>query len=464
MSYSIEILNEIRNFIKEKFDSEYPYYEIVREVKNVFGIELPSKAVLDLCCWSGNEIEIEKLNYGMPDYEFTVLTLLYDDLPSTYRCPHCGYYFLADNYGIIYEGRKFCKHCADEYFVECERCGDLIHEDDVILDAYENPCCPSCADNLYRCDDCGELFEEVDIIEDSTGRFLCNVCYNESYYICEECGRFVYWEDSHTISDDIILCPECFEDYSSVIHDYYYKPIPNFLGDSINNRYLGIELEVDEGGEDSGVVKEVVNIMQNRVYCKHDGSLNDGFEIVSHPATLDYHMQSMNWDEVLDYLRHEGYKSHDAGTCGLHIHLDRRGFGDTEEEQELGISKVLFFIERHWEKVVKFSRRTPSQLDEWAARYLCSSPEHPEDVLEYAKSDMSRYRAVNLCNHSTIEVRVFRGTLIYETFMAALQFCNLLYDIAELPLEEVIDITWNQFKEMGSRYKEFTSYIEKRGL
>jgi len=35
-------------------------------------------------------------------------------------------------------------------------------------------------------------------------------------------------------------------------------------------------------------------------YCKHDGSLNDGFEIVTHPMTLDYHLHRMPWEELLE--------------------------------------------------------------------------------------------------------------------------------------------------------------------
>lgn len=38
---------------------------------------------------------------------------------------------------------------------------------------------------------------------------------------------------------------------------------------------------------------------EERLYCKHDGSLDDGFEMVTHPMTLEYHMQKMPWKGVL---------------------------------------------------------------------------------------------------------------------------------------------------------------------
>lgn len=407
---------------------------------------------------------LEKLeSEGITKSELERLEEFSDEIPEIFYCDNCRRYYISSYIDSIeYNGWTYCKNCVDEHFVECERCGDLVYEGDAVYSGNGEPYCENCAHLLHRCDHCGESYVEEDMLFDNYGRCLCRDCYDWHYYTCSNCGAFIYVDDAYCDDGDNIYCQECYEDYS-VIHNHSYKPIPIFHGEG--NRLLGVELEVDEGGKDNSNAKEVIEIMgEDHVYCKHDGSLRDGFEIVSHPATLDYHIQSMNWGEVLDYLRDEGYESHDAGTCGLHVHLSRRGFGDIEEEQELGIAKILYFFERHWDKIVKFSRRTPSQLDEWAARYLRSEPKSPDAVLDYAKSDMSRYRCVNLCNHSTVEVRVFRGSLIYETFIATLQFCNLLYDIAEMPLERIMDITWNQFKEMGSKYKEFTSYMERRGL
>lgn len=406
---------------------------------------------------------LEKLeSEGITESELERLEEFSDEIPEIFYCDNCCRYYNS-NYidSIKYNGWTYCENCVDEHFVYCAGCGDLVYKEDAVYSGNEEPYCENCADSLYRCDHCGEFYVEEDMLFDNYGRCLCRECYGWYYYTCSNCGAFIHRVDAYCDDSDNIYCQECFEDYS-VIKDYCYKPDPIFYG--CGNRYLGIELEVDRGGESHSTARDVIDILDDFVYCKHDGSLDYGFEIVSYPATLDYHMNNVDWERALQYLRDEGYESHDAGTCGLHIHMNRDGFGETEGEQESGIAKVLFFFERHWANIVKFSRRTPEQLDEWASRYLSITPKHPVDVLEYAKSDMSRYRCVNLCNHSTVEVRVFRGSLIYETFMATLQFCDLLYDIAEMPLERVMDITWNEFKEMGSKYKEFTSYLERRGI
>lgn len=462
MVYTIDFLKEVQDYIDgyrdlsiaeitklviEKFDTDITF----TEVGILYSLKVPSSV----------EELLEGLKTGISRGELKMLELITDKLPPIYECEECGYCYHTEATPFEYGGSLFCPSCYENSFRECYECGTPIHEDDSIIDAYRDHYCPDCADmHLLYCDDCGEYHRRDNMIFDSSGDFMCQDCFESYFYICNDCGEFVHHTSVYW-NDDTAYCGECHQD-NSYIRNYSYKPAPIFHGEG--NRFLGIELEVDRGGYDHNVAREVIDILgDDFVYCKYDGSLDDGFEIVSHPATLEYHSQ-VDWGGVFAYLRGEGYESHDAGTCGLHIHMNRKGFGDTDEEQELGISKILFFIERHWDKVVKFSRRTQSQLDEWAARYLSDTPEHPEDVLDYAKNDMSRYRAVNLCPCHTIEIRVFRGSLVYETFVATLQFCDLLYDIAELSLEEVMDITWNEFKEMGSKYKEFTSYLERRGL
>jgi len=435
-------------------------------LKDKFGIDFTENE-LEAIAYGDFNINVESTleslkNEGICENEMYALQILLEEVPETIHCNSCDKYYIKDiNDYIEYEGRIYCENCVGDYFYTCVECGDLVYEDNIVIDSNEDVYCSSCADELlFRCDGCGQYYSIDDAITDSNDEQMCSSCFEDNYYICDDCGCFVSNYDVN-YTDGGNYCNDCYEHYR-IIRDYEYKPTPIFYG--YGNKYLGVELEVDEGGEDSTNAESILNILEQHAYCKHDGSIHNGFEIVSHPATLDYHTNSIDWEGALQKLRNMGYTSHDAGTCGIHVHMNRDGFGDTEEEQELGISKVLYFFERHWDKIVKFSRRTHAQLDRWAARYLDGKPDCPKDVLEYAKDDMSRYRCVNLCNCSTVEIRVFRGSLIYETFMATLQFCDLMYDIAELPLEVVMNLTWNEFIKMGSKYKEFTSYIERRNL
>lgn len=433
-----------------------------------FGEEIPVNTFSDILQGNFNiniEDAIDELKTsGIHSREYVALKLvLEDDTPEVFFCVSCGkYYSVADAEQFEYDGNTYCGDCRDREFYTCCICSEYVHQDDVIIDEDGDYYCGECADEtLYRCSECGDYFTEWGIIRDSSNNFMCRNCFEHSYYICADCGSFTHSEDTYH-NNGLCYCGDCYDSHC-VIHEYDYKPSPHFYGQG--KKYLGVELEVDRGGEDNYNAEQVLDVIGNEyAYCKHDGSLDDGFEVVSHPATLDFHMREIDWEGALQELKDLDYVSHDAGTCGIHVHLNREGFGDTEEEQDLGIAKVLYFFERHWSKIVKFSRRTYSQLDRWAARYLDDDPTRPEDVLDYAKDDMSRYRCVNLCNYSTVELRVFRGSLVYETFTATLQFADLMYEVAELSLEEVMDLTWDDFKEMGSKYEEFTSYLERRRL
>lgn len=125
---------------------------------------------------------------------------------------------------------------------------------------------------------------------------LCHDCFDDHYHRCDCCSRIIR-DDRICWRNDVPYCEPCFEDFDDEIEEYSYKPEPIFYGKG--KRYLGVELEVDNGGKvDSNAesIKEVANYHEEHVYIKSDGSLDDGFEIVSHPMTLDYHMNEMDWD------------------------------------------------------------------------------------------------------------------------------------------------------------------------
>lgn len=229
-----------------------------------------------------------------------------------------------------------------------------------------------------------------------------------------------------------------------------------------------MELEIDGGGEDAHNATQLLNLANNtfesRIYCKHDSSLHDGFEIVTHPMTLDYHLRQMPWEALCKEAVSLGYTSHQARTCGLHIHVSRDAFGETEAQQDLCIARVLYFFEKHWEELLKFSRRTQRQLDQWAARY--GFKEQPMEILDHAKTGYhsGRYTCVNLTNYATIEFRIFRGTLKYNTLAATLQLVDRICDMAlHLSDDELKSMSWTTFVS-GCQAPELVRYLKERRL
>lgn len=347
-----------------------------------------------------------------------------------------------------------CGACHAKFEIE-----DLTEFDGVML-------CRTCYENeVTQCSYCGEAIWRNDNSGDRNTP-LCDECYEEHYTTCEDCGAVISRDDAYYLGD----CPHCQDCYEEnhdncSIKDYGYKPKPIFYG--ADKRFFGVELEVDEGGECDDCADSVMRIANSdnpHIYCKHDGSLCEGFEIVTHPMTLDYHLNEMPWANVLTRLKNLGYLSHKTDTCGLHLHVNRTSLGSSVEEQEATIARILYFVEKHWEELLKFSRRTPYQLDRWAARY--GYKDQPKEILDHAKkgTDKGRYVSVNLQNTSTIEFRMFRGTLKLNTIIATLQLVNRICDVAfSFTDDQIKKMSWTSFA-MNCEEPELIQYLKERRI
>ena len=330
-------------------------------------------------------------------------------------CSHCGAEITDDDYSMV-NGQIVCSECVEQHTTICDRCGAIIWTSESYGDDYTT-LCHHCYQNHYtRCSICNLLLHEDDCYN-LNGEDLCNDCYHDEVDKCRN------------------------------IHDYNYKPEPIFYGDS--SRYFGVELEIDGAGKDDDNAKELLRIANSdnnseRVYIKGDGSLDDGMEIISHPMSLEYHKQFC-WDEIMKKAVSLGYRSHQTSTCGLHIHVNRDSFGDSRDEQDEVISRILYFVETHWNEMLKFSRRSEYSMNRWAARY--GFEKTGREILDKAKKgSYGRYTAVNLCNYSTIEFRMFRGTLKYNTLIAALELVNAICDIAVGMSDEGLQkLSWSEF-------------------
>lgn len=353
----------------------------------------------------------------------------------------------------------------EEEVITCSCCGAVIDED---VDDYEiigdEIICRECLDSHYcQCDRCGRYIPlDDDYGDDDT--VLCQDCYENYYSRCECCDRIVPNDEIYDL-DGNYYCESCYEEkkYRS-IHQYSYKPSPIFHGDKCC-RHFGIELEIDLGGLDNDNAESILDIANDReenLYCKSDGSIDDGFEMVSHPCTLDYHMKEFPWEDIMHEAVRMGYRSHQTSTCGLHVHVSRNSLGESTEEQEVTISKILYFVEKHWNELVIFSRRTEYNLNRWAARH--GFEKKPREILDKAKGSRNRYTAINLINFATIEFRIFRGTLKYNTFIATLQLVNHICELAcnctDFELEAM---SWSEFVR-NIKEPELIQYLKERRL
>ena len=220
-------------------------------------------------------------------------------MEETRICSHCGC-VLEEDEGLELDDDLLCDDCAESHTTTCDHCGDTIWINESIADDHMS---------------------------------LCQCCYDDHYRRCEGCGRLVHDNDV-CWNGDYPYCESCYDRIDVEIEEYSYKPEPIFYGSG--NRYFGVELEVDDGGKDddnAAKIKYRANSHGEHIYIKSDGSIEDGFEIVTHPMTIDYHMNTMPWADVLDEAVYLGYKSHMTSTCGLHVHVNRDAFGETRDDK-----------------------------------------------------------------------------------------------------------------------------------
>lgn len=394
-------------------------------------------------------------------------------------CAHCGAIIEdpdSNNTCVQIGCDYYCDgDCAsNEGHTQCEDCNVWIHENHATYIERHGYVCDGCYSRgpYHYCDECEDYFHDDDIQQDDN-IVICDRCFENHYYRCESCNNLVH-SDNVSWCDDTPYCDECYSnlddnDDSTVRHDYSYKPEPIFCGRG--DLYMGVELEVDKGDGCDSIIPSIVE--NEMLYCKRDGSLGDrGVEIVSHPATLDYHMSTMDWGRVAQICVENGYKSHDTNTCGIHVHVNRSFFSGGAIEQDLNIAKVILIIGRFWDKyVIPFTRRKTENLEQWAAKddldVKCEdTPFEVSSKLNRVKS-RGRYRAINLQNEDTIEFRIFRGTLKMNSFYAILQFVEVLCRFAKtVGLNQIDTLEWADIFKAATlepvRYAALLTYLAEK--
>ena len=282
---------------------------------------------------------------------------------------------------------------------------------------------------------------------------------------CLDCHREFEneWEANNSDEDD--------EDHSEngLVHSYSYRPRPSFLNSdgtasryasmsSVNadgtgrpELYLGFEQEVEYRNHRSfsrrdGAIKVLASMnsgsTENVVYLKEDGSISNGFEIVSHPMTIDYAMNHLNWSGITA-LKGMGFESWNATSCGLHVHMSRSAFADDKH-----LFKFVKFIYSNRVDLVKFVGRESSYakfgLDNFVSSWMdydtgTRSQKSLMGMLKDRDTNNDRYCAINIQNANTVELRFFRPSLNVTTVQAALQFCKASFDYTEmLTTQEVV--------------------------
>ena len=274
------------------------------------------------------------------------------------------------------------------------------------------------------CEDCGLIEIDSNFHGAYDGdRIVCDSCF-ENYHYHDGTGQYVHDDDENYQDDD---------DDNSIIGEYHTSSenlgkIPSLFDKRKSQIFLGLELEI-EVNEDYSRQEKAEMILNNigthiddknnrYTYClaEDDGSLNYGFEIVTGYTGLDVH------EKQLAYFKKpiRGLKSHDTSTCGLHIHIDKR-----HVTLNHATKMILFMNDSGNQKLIKtIARRSSNRfckvLNKKADYSWLKSAKRASDPLCNLNED--RYECLNFQNDKTIEFRLFKGTLKFESIMSCLEF------------------------------------------
>src|SRR5271165_2525396 len=227
-----------------------------------------------------------------------------------FTCEHCEKVFLSSE---IQERNSslYCEECADKLFAQCRACYYYFSHGDTIESRGGRTYCCDCA---TACDECG--YGSTDTRENGRGDYLCNSC----------------WVDEH---EEVIKCS------STRAPDHF-----GFLGAPKDKLFFGVELEV-ECRSNNDIYQNAVEVnetLQGFGLCKEDCSVNNGFEIVTAPATLDIHYEK--WAPFFKGLNQK-FRNRGASN-GMHIHFSRRGATPSQLARMIVFlheSKNLSFVE-----------------------------------------------------------------------------------------------------------------------
>jgi len=268
-----------------------------------------------------------------------------------------------------------------------------------------------------------------------------------NYSLCKICHKVFY---THYGNEREQLCNVCSADshgYITGYHEHRRLGLHPFFDDncdetnSDNFAGYGIELETElrPGYEESkSTISSIKSILGNHIYYERDGSLCNGFEHITRPHTYEG-MLKLNWKDYLQKLIDNNYRSHIGGRCGLHIHASRTLFGKDDASRENAIAKLLCFYAMYIEDIKKFSRR--NSYGYCRINYTSDDKDTNIEKAKFSnKSNYNRFDAINLTNDNTIEFRIARGTLKYETFMATFKFtAHLVKKCTELDWDAISD-------------------------
>ena len=361
-------------------------------------------------------------------------------------CIACNTELNSDDDGTTTSsGDPVCESCM----IMCIHCEAVITVDDEYNDVEGELWCQRCTRNdAHWCDLCDTYFTGYTFGTDDSNDTMCERCYENNTSYCEDCDQ-TYLNG----------CDVDHDGDSRLIHDYSYRPDPIFYklpSEDSNRLYFGIEIETEVRGQDYGSRTAAAEYasrleVERLAYLKSDGSLDCGFEIVTHPMSHAYMTNVDNplWNVITTLKRDYNMMSWGTRTCGLHVHISRNGFSGGSHQH-----RFLQLVYNNKEFYELLAGRSASH---WAKFDDVIDPDTGKKTFKgkFDRHGSDRYSAVNTNNRNTLEMRIFRGSLNPRFVKSAVNLAHASVEYTRvMSVQEVRDNALSTLK--------FVEYIESK--
>lgn len=349
-----------------------------------------------------------------------------------------------------------CKNCLPA-FRQCHECSRYgVRQVVPFSGPNDTYICIQCAPDRRMCTlGCGrEGTLRVPGQQHTPTAFMCDTCWR-TYFICIRCLRSTHRryrvpQRTDRVPDNI--CTNCWAAENTLIKDAGFKGFRAPIGEG--PLYFGVELETEVIG-DNHDREDVAQLIHERVgeFCvmKGDGSLRNGIEIVSCPCTFEVHRTI--WERLFKPMIPR-LRSWESGRCGIHIHISRAPV----QRQHFGRMLVLVNSSENHTLITAIAGRDNGT-------YCNRRPKS----LESASQSWQKYEALNNCHDATYELRIFRGTLNYESFLKNVEFASALVEYCrdnDLKIEQVRNpepfLEW--LKDHREQYPNLNNFLVRRGF
>ena len=237
-------------------------------------------------------------------------------------------------------------------------------------------------------------------------------------------------------------CVECIgRDYR--IHNYSHRVEETLGFDKLSKLptepYMGIELEY-QADKPKGGRLYTGDKLKGHALMKDDGSIRNGFEIVTRPAGYWTHVNKLSsfLDDLPEHI-------HPHTSCGMHVHISRTAF------TFLGAGKFTEFFNRPENKkfVQLIAGRGETQYQKADPTWDLKIP-YNQAIKDYS---YGRYNYVNVSNRKTIELRIFATPANKMEFMIRMQFVKAMVEYCK-PAQHSVPL------KRQTHYESFCNWLD----